>query len=61
MQCPIRCPYNGLNLTFPMGALPMEKCPLWDPLGQCPKKDSGTVSQRVMSFPVEKMGCSAVN
>ena len=56
MQCPIRCPYNGLNLMFPMGALPIEKgavmkCPLCRPYI--------TVSQRV-SFPVGKMGCSAV-
>ena len=52
MQCPIRCPYNGLNLTFPMGALKVEKgaimkCPLCRPYV--------TVSQRV-PFPVENMG-----
>lgn len=25
MRCPIRCPYNGLNIMFPIGALPVEK------------------------------------
>ena len=51
MQRPIRCPYNGLHLTFPMGALPVEKGPLCRPYV--------TVSQRV-PFPVGTMGCSAV-
>ena len=56
MQCPIRCPYNGLNLMFPMGALPIEKGAIMKSL--C--RPYVTVSQRVMPFPVGKMGCSAV-
>ena len=36
IQCPIRCPYIGLNLTFSVGVLPVvkgavRKCPLCRP------------------------------
>jgi len=61
MQRPIRCIYNGVNLTFPMGALPMErgavmKCP------RCPSKRENTMKcpcNEEKTIPVKKIRCSA--
>ena len=42
MQCPIRCPYNGLNLAFPYGCPSnwkgaINEVPSMPPTSQCPK------------------------